>query len=767
MNEAFIFSDEDERSPLALPMRVLLRDQYRIGRVLGVGGFGITYLAVDQFLDTVVAIKEYLPRDIASRSTDGMSIHPHSSQSSQDFQFGLDQFLQEARTLAQFDHPNIVRVLSFFEAHATGYLVMDYYKGRTLDTYLDEQGGTISEHRAKRIILPALDGLRAVHDAGILHRDIDPKNLYLADNGSVVLLDFGAARVAMGERSKSLSVILKPGFAPYEQYHSRGHQGPWTDIYACAATLYRCITGRIPPEAVGRAVDDELVKPEEFRGLDVSPEMSNALLKGLSVHPKDRPQSVEAFEALLEGREPPPDAASGWAPPASESASAQDSSAGGEPAAPPTTTQAPEAPAADAAAKDEGGPVAAADRNDAPVPPRATERAAGRRPVAWGLGILGGIAVLVMGLWSVGGWHSVPLFSPNQPPSVVPDGATTITGEDTVLDVLANDTDPDGDSLRIASIGTAASGVVTRAGSGALRYTPAPDFVGEDSFQYTVSDEQGNATPATVTVTVEDAPNAAPTVVDDEAQTQEGRPVDVPVLANDEDPDGDSLRVDSVGTPSNGRVEITSDGHLRYRPRSASADGDTFAYRVTDGEGHTAEASVRISVSARSAQSYVEQGKQAFNRGQYQRAVQALSTAIERGANNDESRLYRGVAYQMTGNYQASLAEFNLLIERNPETAMHYSNRGYSYLAQEQYNKAIQDFRSAVGKSSSVPDAYAGLALAYRGLNNSALATSYYQEAVAQEPRFGQSIQAIEEGGYVYRPEDHDDLRALIRAVQE
>ena len=250
----------DAASPLTLPPGTVLGQQYSIGEVLGrPGGFGITYLAWDERLETRIAIKEFFQREWVGRGMDRVTVTPYSEQEASLFTYGLQQFLQEARTLARFDHPNIVRVRNFFEANGTGYLVMDYYPGQSLADFLETQpGGRAPAELAVKILLPALDGLRVVHGAGILHRDIDPHNIYLTTEGRVVLLDFGAARQAAGERSKSLSVILKPGYAPYEQYATNGKQGPWTDVYACAATLYRMVTGQVPPDAPSRVMGDTL-----------------------------------------------------------------------------------------------------------------------------------------------------------------------------------------------------------------------------------------------------------------------------------------------------------------------------------------------------------------------------------------------------------------------------------------------------------------------------------------------------------------------------
>ncbi|MFZ1576245.1 MAG: serine/threonine-protein kinase [Chromatiaceae bacterium] len=251
------YDEKAERGPLILPHRARLHGQFVVGRVLGKpGGFGITYLGWDLNLQNRVAIKEFLPRDLAGRSGDRATVAVHAQDDDELFRFGLEQFLLEALTLAQLDHPNIVRVRHFFEANGTAYLVMDYYQGLSLAEYLDQRGGRLPEDQAKLLIVPTLDGLRAVHAKGFLHRDLKPQNLYLAhlESGGVrpILLDFGAARHAMGERSRSLSAIITPGYAPFEQYHRNGVQGPWTDIYSAAAVLYRMVTGETPPEATER-----------------------------------------------------------------------------------------------------------------------------------------------------------------------------------------------------------------------------------------------------------------------------------------------------------------------------------------------------------------------------------------------------------------------------------------------------------------------------------------------------------------------------------
>ena len=296
------YDESERRTPLVLPYRVVLNGQFIVGKVLGKpGGFGITYLGWDINLATLVAIKEYLPRDYAGRDADHASVMAHSREDANLFRFGLEQFLNEARTLARFDHPNVVRVRSFFEQHGTAYLVMDYLQGVNLSEYLTSKGGRLNEQQAGEIMLPILDGLQEVHAKGFLHRDIKPQNIYVTSTGRPILLDFGAARQAMGERSRSLSVVLTPGFSPYEQYHRRGEQGPWTDLYALAATYYYLLTGQAPPDAPERVATDELI-PLRQLAPTVSTGLEAAIMQSLSLEAAGRPQDVFIFRDLLFGR---------------------------------------------------------------------------------------------------------------------------------------------------------------------------------------------------------------------------------------------------------------------------------------------------------------------------------------------------------------------------------------------------------------------------------------------------------------------------------
>ena len=288
----------EEQHPLhALPRGHRL-GEYELVRVLGVGGFGMTYLGFDHHLDKAVAIKEYLPSDIAARTADH-SVAPQTSGSRGDFQWGLERFLDEARTLARFDHPHIVKVYRFFEAHGTAYIVMEYAEGETLLAYLTRKR-TLSEAELKALLYPLLDGLEEVHKADFLHRDIKPGNIVLRDtDGSPVLLDFGAARQAIGAKSRSVTSIVTPGYAPIEQYSSRGRQGAWTDIYALGGVCYRALTGDVPDDATDRVRHDPLVSVSQRCASRASQAFLAAIDKALVMDERDRPQSIEAWRAAM------------------------------------------------------------------------------------------------------------------------------------------------------------------------------------------------------------------------------------------------------------------------------------------------------------------------------------------------------------------------------------------------------------------------------------------------------------------------------------
>ncbi len=277
----------------------LLHDRYTVGRAIGFGGFGITYIAWDNKLMQKVAIKEYMPSEYATRVPGNLTVTIYDGERYMEFMTGLQKFLDEAQRLAKFQNvPGIVRILDCFSENLTAYIVMEYLDGMTLKQYLAEHGGKLPYEEAVEFILPVLAALQAVHKEGIIHRDISPDNIFITEDGEVKLLDFGAARYASTGYSKSLSVILKPGYAPAEQYLSHGEQGPWSDVYATAATLYRMITGVVPEEALERKEKDSL-KPPSALGAKLPKNAEKAILNALNVRVENRTASAEEFEAQL------------------------------------------------------------------------------------------------------------------------------------------------------------------------------------------------------------------------------------------------------------------------------------------------------------------------------------------------------------------------------------------------------------------------------------------------------------------------------------
>ena len=279
---------------------------YEIKSILGQGGFGITYLAYDTNLKQQVAIKEYLPTEFSTRDASS-TVQPISESHSKIFKWGLQRFLEEAQTLAEFKHPNIVRVHSFFEENNTAYIIMDYENGVDLSTLI-RKGERFDEQRLLGILLPIIDGLELVHKGGFIHRDIKPANIFIRNDGSPVLLDFGSARHAISGQTKTMTSLVTPGYAPFEQYHEgEGKQGPWTDIYSLGATCYCAITGKPPPDALKRGMvqfehdTDMYIELADIKAGKYSESLLEAIDCALRFREKDRPQTVTAWRQMITG----------------------------------------------------------------------------------------------------------------------------------------------------------------------------------------------------------------------------------------------------------------------------------------------------------------------------------------------------------------------------------------------------------------------------------------------------------------------------------
>ena len=278
----------------------LLHDRYIVGRVLGYGGFGVTYIGWDGKLEQKVAIKEYLPGEFSTRMPGQSQVTVFNGDKSEQFRDGLKKFVEESKRLAKFQNEaGIVKIFDSFEENETAYIIMEYLDGITLKEYLG-QVGTIPEDEAINMLMPVMESLQTVHAEGLLHRDIAPDNIFLTKDGSVKLIDFGASRYATTSHSRSLTVIIKPGYSPEEQYRSRGDQGPYTDVYAIAATLYRMITGKTPPDAMERRAKyenqnkDILIEPHKLVK-NISRNREVAILNAMNVRVEDRTPDIKTF----------------------------------------------------------------------------------------------------------------------------------------------------------------------------------------------------------------------------------------------------------------------------------------------------------------------------------------------------------------------------------------------------------------------------------------------------------------------------------------
>lgn len=284
-----------EKNSYSLQRNTGLIGRYVIQKVLGQGGFGITYLGIDKLYGNKVAIKEYYPQKIAMRKAQYEDVVTVTSiEEKNNYNKGKKRFLDEAQVMARFNkNEGIVKILDFFEANNTAYIVMEYLEGITLKQYLGKYG-VLQFRNLIEMMLPLLEALIEIHSQGLIHRDISPDNIMVQHNGKLKLMDFGAARDYTESGNKSLTVILKPGYAPPEQYQTHGVQGPWTDIYALCATIYKCLTGITPPDAIARVMDDKFKEPDQLDG-KLSPDIKKILWKGMNIFPEERYQDIVEF----------------------------------------------------------------------------------------------------------------------------------------------------------------------------------------------------------------------------------------------------------------------------------------------------------------------------------------------------------------------------------------------------------------------------------------------------------------------------------------
>lgn len=281
-------------------MRTVLKEQYFIGKPLGMGGFGITYLGWDLLNSVKVAVKEFFPKGYATRVPMSNRVTVMQPAFAASFKRWLAAFIKETQMLTSIRQIHgVVRILDFFQSNDTAYIVMEYLEGTSLRNYLNARGGRISVRETLAIMRPVLDSLLVLHQYGVIHKDISPENIQIVQNKYVKLIDFGAASIYKENENKPY-FVLKKGFSPIELYTNRLKQGPWSDIYEVGATIYNCLTGLIPPESTARLTKDTLVRPSAY-GLQIPVARENSLMKSLQIRPENRYDNIGAFTQMLYG----------------------------------------------------------------------------------------------------------------------------------------------------------------------------------------------------------------------------------------------------------------------------------------------------------------------------------------------------------------------------------------------------------------------------------------------------------------------------------
>ena len=279
----------------------ILHGKYIVGTVVGYGGFGIIYRVWDAHMEQAVAIKEYFPSGLVNRTPGQRDVIVYSGKSQEIFEAGLERYLLEARNMAAFSHPNIVSLFDFFEENNTAYIVMELLDGISLKTYLLQNEGKLSCEEMLEVMLPIMDALEEMHKHNIIHRDVSPDNIFLCTGNRMKLIDFGAARFSDSKKEETRSIVLKPGYAPPEQYRGKSRQGPFTDVYAVGACMYRAVTGAMPEESLNRMMEDTLKEPKELEP-DLPDDVNTIILKAMALSPEYRFQTIRDMKDALEGK---------------------------------------------------------------------------------------------------------------------------------------------------------------------------------------------------------------------------------------------------------------------------------------------------------------------------------------------------------------------------------------------------------------------------------------------------------------------------------
>lgn len=660
----------------ALPTGTRLSDRYVIETVIGAGGFGITYLARHEALGKAYAIKEHFPRQYAYRDGASASVRPSDAPT---FRWTLDRFLQEGRALARCRHPSIVGVADVFEAYGTAYMVLEYEDGRSLATWLADLGRAPTQEEIDGILVPLLDALAYLHSHDMLHRDIAPDNIMIRENGQPCLIDFGAARQAIAQRSQVLSAIVKAGYSPPEQYTTAGRaQGAWTDVYALGGTVYRALVGRRPPEATERQIEDDLLPvaeaisdPQAYR-----PEFLAAVDAALRLRPTERPQSIAAWHQMLGLPGPAPAYAAGGR---SEPRSRPPTGVGGS------------------------TPVT----GDAPVSRRISsnlpETAIGPAPSGGGmsparLAVVGGLAALIIGVGTnVFGMWSTPWQR-----------QARIDAENRRVEQVRKDDErrKQDEQRRLAE-------------------QQRQEEARKQSERQAEARRRADAERQEAERRRQEAERQAEAArrAEDErrrreaARTQQGTGRDV---ARQET----TQQSGSSGVPAGSLPDLaTTDCKLDKAPTIAIPACSKI---IADHPKH--------------AVAYYNRGWLLDERGHYERAISDFSKAIEIDSRYTLAYANRAHSYSRMKERANAIADYTRAIELEPSSALYHNNRGSVYYDQRDYARAEKDYDRAIALNPSYARAYSnrGLIFVHRD-KDYVRAIADYSKAIQLDARYARA----------------------------
>ena len=690
----------------ALSTGTRLSERYVIESVIGAGGFGITYLARHQALGKPYAIKEHFPRQFAFRDGVSATVRPSDAPT---FRWTLDRFLQEGRSLARCRHPSIVGVADVFEAYGTAYMVLEFEDGSSLGRWLDLLDRPPTQDEIDGILMPLLDALAYLHSHDMLHRDIAPDNIMIRRDGKPCLIDFGAARQAIAERSQVMSAIVKAGYSPPEQYTTAGRsQGPWTDIYALAGTLYRALAGTRPAEATERQIEDELIPiaeaveyPEDYR-----PEFLAAIDAGLRLRPSERPQSVATWHTMLGlpgsapiyrsgGQSEPPTAS-----PTSGPGAGRRREGSSQPASVPRSGSRPGA--AGAANAD---PLQVAGAGPGPV---TIARVAAERDSRLGRNLVIGVAgatLLVFGSNYAGLWSTPGQIEARLEQERKQGGPIKQTDEDRLKRLKQQVEEKERTDRQIR----------------------------ERQAQRDAADKAARDKAVAVD------PNARPRLADTDCQTS--KPLEGIVAACSEiisrfNDYADAYTVRAWALRERNQPErALSDLNraLELAPNTAATFSQrALTYlRLKDFDKAVADYNKAIELDPRSAEHVNDRGVAYMDLQDYKRAIADFDRAIELDPRYPLPFNNRARAHALGAkDHTRAIADLDRAIQLNPRYGLAYENRGFSQLDLKDIDKAIADFTKAIEFSPRSARAFNGRGVAYERKGNRALAIADYRRAL-------------------------------------